>query len=548
MLLRGVLWSAQRLRLPLGALGVDFPVFLELLRVRILIDTRQASSQRTGLGAAGVALSLVMTAGAGLLFGALGLLTDGPGPWVLASQSMLLALLSLVLFGQLAGLLIDPTDIGVVAAHPVADRTLFAVRLAQVLAYVLAIVFSFTLGNLVPGAFKLPLGPLLTVYPFLALLCGLTTLGATSLLFATCLRLVGPGQFQRVSLWVQVVAGGLFFGGFQLMQVLRPSLTEGWLESDSTWLLLWPPFQYSRAFALACGEVTRFNLLAAGLALALPLASLALTFTLASRYFSAGLSGTLSQDTGDRVGWGGTWAQRLAARFSRDGEQRAGFSFALALSRREPHFLRGVLPQLIMFQIMAVAMILGRHHDVGMGIPMAGVMLMMCLPSVLIQLQGSATPEARWLFASLPLRDESELMRGGLKAALVFWLGLPALLVSTVLGLLVGPAALPRIVLAQELALIGALIFMRMFDLGVPFTRPVRVGAAGMANFGIIMGMGLSSIVFFGVHWLIALHPLSLAAGLFALALLIRHLWRRLDRLEVHEDWRLRPPRVRPDS
>src|SRR5262245_53561655 len=170
-----------------------------------------------------------------------------------------------------------------------------------------------------------------------------------------------------------------------------------------------------------------------------------------------------------------------------------------------------------MFQVMALAMGF-RHHESTYFLPMSAGFLFMVLPNVLLQAQGTPTPEARELFVSAPLEDEAALLRGGVKGLLLAWIGLPALALLGLQVCIAGPGVLPRCVLALELSIAAALVFTRFFQLGVPFSRPIRTGGTGAANFGIILLMGFAFGILVGIHALFCLHPLALGAGIVASA------------------------------
>src|SRR5262245_38348505 len=328
------LWIVDRLRPLLVALGLDFALFRELLRVRVLLALRPSASSGAGtLRAAGLALLMLGAALLGLFSGIVALTSDDARLWIVVSQTVLMALLSLILFQILGGILVDPTDIGVVAPHPVEDSTVFAVRLAEVAAFVGLFVAGFTGGNLLLGVFGKPPLAVLFVFPLLSVLAATTTLGAVALVFALVLRIVGPRHFQRATLWAQIGSGLVLVLAGQLPRRAHRAQRTLWGDQLARLKMLWPPCQYAEAFAWASGaraDVPLVPLLAALLA---PFAALALTLWLASRYFIAGLQGTLGAPA-PHVRWPGGLVAGLGARLSR-GVEHAAFDFAAALSRRE---------------------------------------------------------------------------------------------------------------------------------------------------------------------------------------------------------------------
>lgn len=542
-LLRLVLRLAAGLRGPLVALGVDFPRFRELLRTRVVLTQRAGGESAGPWAAAGAALALVMTWFSGLGLGLVALLTEDGGLWALVSLALLMFLLAVLLLQVLVAILVDPTDIGVVAPHPITDRTVFAVRLAEVGAYVLVVVAAFVAGAVLLPLFALPPLAVLAVYPLLAMLAGVVTLGLVTLLFALCLRAVGPTHFQRVSLWLQIGAGAGMFVVLYGSRIVPREQWGLWMEEYGWLRAFLPPFQYAELFAWASGARADFPRTEALGAVLFPAAALALTFWLASRYFVAGLQGTLGASV-RRAGWPSGLLVRLGARIA-SREEHAGYDFALALSRREPHLLRAVLPQLVMFQAMAIGSGFGLSRDLAFFIPFSSAFMLLVLPNLLLQAQSTSVPEARVLFVTAPLADEDAFLRGGVKALLAQWLGVPALVVLVIQLWAAGPGGLGRIALAFALVLVAALFFTRMFQLGLPFTRSIRVGETGAANFGILLLMGLALGGVGLAHFVLCLHPAGLWGGLAVCAGLAWVLWRRLGGLRVAADRRLLVPRSR---
>jgi hypothetical protein len=79
----------------------------------------------------------------------------------------------------------------------------------------------------------------------------------------------------------------------------------------------------------------------------------------------------------------------------------------------------------------------------------------------------------------------------------------------------------------------------------VPFTRSIRVGETGAANFGLIFLMGLGVAGLVGAHTLLCLHPIALWSGIVVSAVGLVAFWRRLRGLKASADRRLLVPHTR---
>ncbi len=547
LVLRAVLGLIGSLRRPLAAAGVDFTRFRELLRVKLVLALRGAGGS-AAMGEAAVALTVVFCGLGGLLTGLAALLQDSPGPWLVLSLGSLLILVGWVLLTQLASILVDPADIGVVAPHPVPDRTLFSVRLAQLFAYVAVIAGSHGGGNVLLAVWRQPPLPVLLCYPVLVLLAATLALGAVALLFALLLHLAGPARFQRVSFWVQILGGVALFVAVQVG--MRSPLRDGLADlggEPPPWLAFLPPFHYVAVFELARGGDWREHALPALAAFLCPLGALAATLALASRYFVAGLQGSLAPAGGRARRWPAGPFARLGARLARSREERAGFDFTLALSRREPRFLRAVVPMLGMFSAMGLIGAF-RERTADLSVPFTFGFPTMVLATMLDASRAGQDAEARWLFLALPLRDESALVRGAARTFVFGWWVPIVLVLALALTLILGPGALPAIVLALELWGMVALALVRCYALGIPFTRTIRFGEMNVRNFGVLLVLMLVWGLVCAVFFLLASRPWSLWGGI---ALLVPVLWRLdrgLDRVRVAEEYQLLRRHAKPAS
>lgn len=518
---------------PLRAAGVDYALFRELLRTRIVLDLRPAEASGNAFGVVGSVLAVLMSWALGLLVGLISL-SGNTQAWVVTSLSALLFILVLILLQSLAGMLMDPVDVRVLARHPVPDRTLFAVRLVQVFAYLAVQSAGFLAGNLMVAWIKNPVVPVLLVYPLLVLATTLTALGGIALLVAGLLRLVGPGHFQRVVLWMQVFVGGAAAASAQILPRLigMERLRAMW-ETGSPWKFLWPPFAYAEVFASASGE-GRAGALALAVTVLVPLAALLLTLRLASRHYVAGLEGADAAAVGP-ARWSRGLLARLAPQLTRGREQRIGFEFACALGRREGHLLKGILPQMLSMQAMALAMMLRERDGLepNFFVCFSAGMLVFTLPNLLELAQGTSQPEARWLFTANPLADEDELMRGALKGLLVSWVGVGMVVAGGLQLALLGMEALLEVLLAFELAAVMGLVYARLWSFGVPFRRAIRGNQ--FANMGLMMTLMLAFLLLGGAHFGLSYwRPLEIAA-LVTLPFLLAWQWGVLDRKEIGE-------------
>lgn len=533
LLIAAGLRAAELARGPLRAFGVEPDQFRELLRVRLVLELR--SSGNLGLGSVGIILGVLFFWPTGILAGVAALLIEDPMPWIAGSQAFLMVTLGMLLLMQYASILVDPTDVAVAASRPVADRTLFAARIAHLTLYVTSLSAIFASGSIMLGVFGQPWWAVLLVYPLVTALSTALTVGLVAGLFALILRVFGPRLFQRATLWIQVALFTVLMGGGQAVQFLKGTGFGAWLEQlgQIEWLRFWlPPFHYAGLFDLVVGDVTRANLIHAGLAFLLPALALWITLRLASRYFVQGLEGGLEMGRTPRSGWRAGWASRLGALACRSRAERAAYDLAVAYSRRDPIFLRQGLPGLIAFPIVGGVLSI-QMRDTPWALGAASFMALMAFPSVLEAARYTQHPEARWSYWMGTASSPSELLRGAIKGLFLGSL-LPMCLLLAVVALAIhGFDRLFEAVVAIELVALVMLRFTLGWFHGMPFTLKHNMSDVNWANVPLVFGVMGCGLLVAGLQGLLCWYPWTALASCVLLAPLVVRAFRRLDELEL---------------
>lgn len=537
LLVRVVLRLVDRARRLVEAAGIEFVRFRSILELKLRLDVRGTSTRSTGAFGLGLVLLLAFGWFAGLLPAFLAQLAPPPALWMAAVQATNMGLVAIVMLLQYGPMLVETTDIGVIAPRPVDDRTLLASRIAHVLVYCGLLSASVAFWPIVAGCFRYPAWAVLAVLPLSCFLSTLLTVGVIAGFYALVLRIFGPVRFQRVALGLQIVLSALFMGGMQLLPRLRhwDAIVES-VETSSPLRFLLPPMHFGGLFEVALGEGSRSSLVLAALALLLPLAAGLLALRLASRHFIAGITGEgHARDEGPAT-WRSGVLSRLGRAITRVGPERAAYDVALCLSRRDRVFLRGGLPQLVGFSFMMIAMSFpsrSRHGDVAFFGGFALYFSAVVFPGVLEMARYGEHAKARWIFHVLPVRDPGLLLAGGTKA-LLFSILLPfALALAVIVSALSGFTRIADVVLSLEMIGVLVLAGIPFFGNEILFTREQRPGEMNAHMLGIAFCMTFCAGAAAGIHLLARLHPAAQGALMLGLVPVLAILFRRLVRLEA---------------
>ena len=255
-------------------IGVDYVQWKAVSRTLLRADFRPMPLQSTetySLSSIGGVLKMALT------FGIFGLVTA----FVIAFNAdvLLTGIITLTYFTfalvtalltQHGATIFSVTDHVILAPRPVTSRTLFAIRLTNVLFHTLLTttfmaypaIIAFTVAHGV-NPWR-GLAGAAAIYGWTA-----TVAFAVTAAYGWILRVVGGARLQRTLGYVQLVIGVFAYGGFFLTtEAFNRRSLQGFTLPDGPWLLFLPPAWFASFLEIATGEVTTFSLARAALAMA----------------------------------------------------------------------------------------------------------------------------------------------------------------------------------------------------------------------------------------------------------------------------------------
>lgn len=530
------LWIVDRFRPLIRAFGIDYP------RLRLVLENRLRIENAVNFGGGKIGAGMVWiclgTLCSGIVPGVAAIAAHDPVLWMGLGQGLWMVIVGLLTLNHFGNVLIDNTDVGVLAPLPVDDRTVLASRLAHVLLELGLLAVCAMFFPTLLGCFAFSPPAVIAIYPLSTLLSMFLVLGSITLCYAILLRWLGPARFQRATLWTQIGGATLLILAIQIGPRLVPwDMIGHAFQSSPALKFLVPPLHYEALFRVVQGGGGGVDLALAAAAAVIPLLFAWLTFRLASRHFVAALadSGAIVRAANDRFRSG--WLARLGPWICSTGGARAAYGFTLAMSRREKTFLRGTLPQAATFFAMSFGVMLtkrghgARSFDLGYA-PFALYYFTMLSVVVYELSRMSEHAQARWWFDALPVADVRELMEGSAKA-LVCGMILPIVAVAAVLILAVAGVSSLLDVVEATLGLFAITTLQaRWFFDSLPFTHsPVRT-ASGDRIVKIIGSLAVAG-AFAGAHAASRVHWIAQIAVIVVFVVLAWVGWNGLRELNV---------------
>ncbi len=523
----------------LSALGVDYVQWRALTVAALKLDLRAGGSAVAAVnnqrGGGGKAIL-------GRLFGyaLLGIFMALAAAFIadrfaasMIVLSYVIVVIATAMLMDLNGVILSPTDYGVLGAQPISSRTYFAAKLTNIMVYTLALA---TLVGL------LPMSVLLEKHGVPAGLAGIAALYACAVTvtlaivagYARLARAVGVRRLRNALSWVQLVLSLGIYGGFFLVsEIIGRSALAGFTLPWSPWLLLYPGTWFASYAEVAAGAGGWLHAIGV-------LASLALMALLAGA-----MRGRLSLEYAEQLGTlmtggGDARAPRSASSrprlWFRAGEARAVAILVRSQFRNDLRFRMGVfaiIPLTLIYLIMGVS----DAREAGAATPDLSLVRVAILifPTMLrSNLAASDAFRASWIYFATPA-DRARLIRSARDILAVFFL-LPYLaLVGVTLALLVDDP----LWLLGYLAMAGLtsnlmLLIATLLSPELPFARPhEKMQETSRVIFVMILAGVVGILLMKLVDWLYG-NPVALAtafAAVIAASVLVGRLTRtRIER------------------
>lgn len=459
-----------------AALGVDYVQWRALTSVALKLDVRAGGAAVAAVNnqRGGGKTILGRLFGYGLLGIFMALAAAFIGDRFAASMivlSYIVVVVATAMLMDLNGVILSPTDYGVLGAQPVSSRTYFAAKLTNILVYTLALATLVGLPAMLVFLVKHGMSPGLAGIAALYA-CAVTVTLAIVAGYARLARAVGPRRLRNALTWVQLGLSFLVYGGyFVVSDIIGRSALAGFVLPRSPWLLLYPGTWFASYAELAAGAGSLQHAIGV-------LASLALIALLA-----VAMRGRLSLEYAEQLGTlmtsGGDARAARAARsrlrlWFRAGEARAVAILVRSQFRNDLRFRMGVLaiiPLTLLYLFMGVS----DAREAGAATPdlsLVSVAILIFPAMLRSSLASSDSFRASWIYFATPA-DRSRLIRSARDVLAVFFL-LPYLaLVGVTLAFVVDDL----LWLLAYLALAGLasnllLLLATLLNPELPFARP----------------------------------------------------------------------------
>ncbi len=377
--------------------------------------------------------------------------------------SMYITMLSITLISDFTSVLIDVRDNYIILTKPVTDKTFVISRLLHIFIHLIKVVLPMVLPALVyiaiyTGAWGA------AVLLLLVLLSTVFSIFLINAIYLLVLKFSTPAKFQNIISYIQILVAIVSYASYQIVPRFARSIQfSDYSIGDKPWAWLLPSYWFAAGWEFFYTLNMRY--VAGGLlAVLVP----PITLWIVTKYFAPSFNQKLSQITGSseetpvsksrqRQSVWSMLKYKLAAIFTRRGEERMSFLLTWNLTSRSREFRLKVYPSIgymvVYFAVMAanrtvsldeIRMQTRSSRMTIIGIIYIGVLV---ISIALEQIQYSDRFKAAWIYYTAPVRSPGNILAGAFKATILKFL-LPISILFLVSGVgLIGVQILPNLIL-----------------------------------------------------------------------------------------------------
>jgi ABC-2 type transport system permease protein len=507
-MLKVALFIIRLFKMPLQWLGVDYPQFEILMHTKLTIDFRSSptgfqtasSKKRTFL------YQLFTYAMLGFIFG---LAAFSIGDLVLSLTiffSIIIVSLTMTLLSEFTSVLFDQRDNYILLPRPLSHRTLLLLRLVHIQFYIGFIALAMSMATGVIIAVKYNVVAMLIYFLAVGLSVWITLL-FTTLTYLLISKVVNGERFKDFVSYTQIVMAIIIFGCYQLLPRLMDShILKNVSLSFSWWNYLVPPMWLASLVKLSLfSDHSTPILVLSALAILVPAGGAVFLVRFLSKGFGDILAeGSIENATPQKTG---TVKNRFADKIKNilciSDLEKAGWNFTVATTKRDRKFKQSVYPYFGIMIVFAIAILKPDLSNLAVSLQEKGlfskylfiVIVGFSGNAAIMQLPYTDSPEASWIYRSLPLREYGHIMTGALKAQLSRFF-LPVYLAMTIPCIILwGISIMPQLILSGLGNIMIVMITVLFQKMELPFTRARDMQQKGTNSLLAIFGMILMFIL-----------------------------------------------------
>lgn len=504
-----------------GMIGVDYPIMRKILNIKLILDGRRVSTvlanqnnnkkkKEDGSEDKNNFLkSLLMY----LIMGAFLIMFIIIGENFLFQMSFVFGvtmfLLMTSLMADFSSVLLDVKDKEILSSKPIDSRTLNMAKILHILMYISAITIAITGPSLIASIIKHGMG-FFFIYLVAIILIALFVIILTALIYLLVLRFSSGEKLKDIINYVQIGLTIVMSLGYQLIGRFFNLIDINSIEfNPSVWKYFFPPIWFAAPFELILKRNHEIYIVIYSLlAIIVPIVSIIIYIKLIP-VFERNLQKLNSAD--GQIKNKDKLSIFISKIMCKNKEERTFYRFATNMLKNERTFKLKVYPSVGMSIIFPFFMMLSMNRADFLNVANTKnylwfYMSFMMIPIVLASLAHSGNYKGAWIYDAMPIKDNSAVYRGTVKAAFMN-LFIPVFtLVGLIFLIIYKMQVVDQIIVIAINMLLFTIVAFKQLDNNLPFSKAFEISenpGGGGKMIGSMFIMGLFALG----HFILTLIP-----------------------------------------
>lgn len=407
------------------------------------------------------------------------------------------------LISDFSSVLLDLRDKEIINSKPLNSRTISAAKTMHVFIYMASITMAIAAPSLVVSLLRQ--GPVFFIlYLFEIILINIFIVVLTALLYMSILKFFDGEKLKDIINYFQIILSLTLTIGYQFLGRLFEVVDINVVFTPKWWQYFIIPIWFGAPFDLLLkGVINVYFIIFTILAVVVPIISIIIYIKLTPAFINN--LNKLSNNSGSVSKNGKNFTYILSNIVCFNKQEKTFFRFTSNMIKNEREFKLKVYPSLGFAAIFPFIFLFNNLRGSSFAAISTSKQYLniyfsaLMLPTVVMMMRYSSKYKAAWIYRTTPIEDTSSILRGSLKAFIVFLLCPVYLLVCIVFLGIFGIRIFPDLILVFLNILLFTVICVRSMKRALPFSLPYE--ATNQGERFIVLPLMLLIAVFAGIHF-----------------------------------------------
>lgn len=509
-------------------MGVDYKQIRLILQSKLIIDARKNSKDDTSERNS-FYTSLIIYAILGLFSSFILLLRIDGFVRLTIYFTFIMSVIFMAFISEFSSVLLDIKDKNILSTKGIDSKTLNIAKITHILIYIFMLSLAISgFGIVVASKFGIKF---LLLFILSIIFIDLFMIVFTSLLYSIIIKLFNGERLKDMINIMQIGISIIFIITYQVIGNSVNLFDSTIIYESKLWNIFIPPMWFASTFKIALSSsVSTMNIVLSILSIIIPTACFVVYIKNISK-FEDNLN-KLNDNTYKGSKKDKTLTVKISKLLCANKEERAFFNFICSILGKDRELKMRTYPSLALSLFLPYMLVFTLYEDIsvvgGCLSIYLGIVMMIGILSIL---KYSNNAKASWIYHIAPVKSNSSIFKGTIKAIL-YKIYLPIMLLFSIGFIFIFKFIAVKHLIIITLSLILTIIIITRIESTLPFSMNYSM-AAMSSNIGKLMLYMIIIGVFALIHYLVSSNVIYTYMYILILILLIVISWKKLLNIDI---------------